>query len=123
MRPVLLAQVCHMTSLTALVTRNVLLNRAVVSGMLKGESLIRFTVWTCHFGWQVQIKKALRVGSIFLRQCKHPRATKARLRFYLLYFLFRSFCSHRIHIVKGTIYFTKRYTILTITVCTNRRFC
>jgi len=65
MRPVLLTQVCHMTGLTALTARNMLLNRAVISGMLKGESLIRFTVWTCHFGWQVQIKKALRVGSIF----------------------------------------------------------
>jgi hypothetical protein len=54
-----------MTSLTALATRNVLFNRAVISGMLKGESLVRFTVWTGHFGWQVQIKKALREGSIF----------------------------------------------------------
>jgi len=65
MRPVLLTQVCHMTGLTALAARNVLFNRAVISNMLKGESLIRFTVWTGHFGWKVQIKKALRVGSIF----------------------------------------------------------
>ena len=65
MRPVLLTQVCHMTGLTALAARNVLFNRAVIGRMLKGKSLVRFTVWTCHFGWQVQIKKALRVGSIF----------------------------------------------------------
>jgi hypothetical protein len=54
-----------MTSLRALTTRNMLFNRAVISRMLKVESLIRFTVWTGHFGWQVRIKKALREGSIF----------------------------------------------------------
>jgi hypothetical protein len=66
MRPRLLTQVCHMTGLTALAARNVLLNRAVISRMLKGKSLIRFTVWTGHTsGVQVEIKKALREGSIF----------------------------------------------------------
>jgi len=58
-----------MTGLTALAARNVLLNRAVISGMLKGKSLIRFTVWTRHTsGVQVEIKKALREGSIFLSE-------------------------------------------------------
>ena len=54
-----------MTGLGALATRNMLFNRAVISRMLEGESLIRFTVWAGHLGWQVRIKKALREGSIF----------------------------------------------------------
>ena len=67
-----------MTRLTTLTARNMLLNRAVIYGMLEGEPLIRFTVWTSHTsGVQVQIKKALREGSIFLNE---PRRWKTRLQ-------------------------------------------
>jgi hypothetical protein len=54
-----------MTGLRALTARNMVSNRAFISGMLKGESLIRFTVWTGHLGWQVRIQKSLRERSIF----------------------------------------------------------
>ena len=55
-----------MTRLTALAARNMLLNRAVIYGMLEGKSLIGFTIWARHTsGVQVEIKKALRELSIF----------------------------------------------------------
>ena len=65
MRPILRTQMCHMTSLATFTTRNMVSNWAVISRMLIGESLICFTVWTGHLGWQVRAKKSRRVGSIF----------------------------------------------------------
>jgi hypothetical protein len=54
-----------MTGLATFTARNKVSNWAVVGRMLKSKSLIRFTVWTGHFGWQVRIQKSLREGSIF----------------------------------------------------------
>ena len=54
-----------MTSLATFTARNKVSNWAVVGRMLEVESLVRFTVWTGHFGWQVRIQKSLREGSIF----------------------------------------------------------
>lgn len=54
-----------MTGLATFTARNMVSNRTVVGRMMEVESLVRFTVWTGHFGWQVRIKKALRMGSIF----------------------------------------------------------
>lgn len=66
MRPILLTQMCHMTSLAAFTAGNIVFNWTVIGRMLESESLIRFTVWTGHTsGVQVEIKKALREGSIF----------------------------------------------------------
>ena len=67
-----------MTRLATLTAGNMLLNRAVIYGMLEGKSLIRFTIGARHTsGVQVEIKKALREGSIFLNE---PRRWKTRLQ-------------------------------------------
>ena len=55
-----------MTRLRAFTTRNSLSNRAFIDGMLESKSLVRFTIRAVHSsGFQVQIEKALREGSIF----------------------------------------------------------
>ena len=57
-----------MTRLRALTTRNILFNRTVIRRMMKGKSLIGFTIGARHTsGVQVRIQKALREGSIFLK--------------------------------------------------------
>ena len=73
MRPILLTQMCHMTSLAAFTAGNIVFNWTVIGRMLESESLIRFTVWTGHFGVQVRIQKTRREGSIFSKRLASPK--------------------------------------------------
>ena len=74
-----------MTRLGALTARNMLLNRAVIYGMLEGEPLIRFTVWTGHTsGVQVEIKKALRDDSIFFKRVAYNERPNPKCRYTIL---------------------------------------